>query len=237
MLQLSGLSVHFGALMVLDGLDLTVGEGEVLGVLGPNGAGKTTLFNVITGVLRPSAGEVIFDGRPIARLRPWHRCRAGIGRTFQIPKPFGDMTVFENVLAAAVHGAGLPMRTAAVRAHEVLDQTGLAPQEARRAGALPLLDLKRLELAKAIACGPRLLLLDEIAGGLTDEECTSLLAILEAQRRAGMTIVWIEHVLHALRNAATRLAVLNGGRFIADGTPDAVLADPAVREIYLGGVD
>ncbi|MFC2968511.1 ABC transporter ATP-binding protein [Acidimangrovimonas pyrenivorans] len=237
MLQLSGLSLHFGALHVLDGLDLAVEEGEVLGVLGPNGAGKTTLFNVITGVYRPTAGEVVFGGRRIDKLRPWHRCRAGIGRTFQVPKPFTDITVFENVLTAAVHGGGQSMRAAAGRAAEVLDLTGLAHCARQKAGALSLLDLKRLELAKAVACGPRLLLLDEIAGGLTDHECGTLLEILHGLRDRGMTIVWIEHVIHALKSAATRLTVLHGGGFIADGAPDAVLADPKVQEIYLGAVD
>ncbi len=237
MLNLTGLSLHFGALRVLDGLDLAVERGEVLGVLGPNGAGKTTLFNVITGVHRPTAGEIRFDGRAIGRRRSWHRCRAGIGRTFQVPKPFTGMTVFDNVLTAAVHGGGLSFRGASNRAGETLALTGLANRTDRLAGDLSLLDLKRLELAKAVACGPQLLLLDEIAGGLTDHECGVLLDILKVLRNRDITIVWIEHVLHALKSAATRLAVLHGGRFIADGSPEAVLADPKVQEVYLGAVD
>lgn len=237
MLNLTGLSLHFGALRVLDGLDLAVERGEVLGVLGPNGAGKTTLFNVITGVHRPTAGEIRFDGRAIGRRRSWHRCRAGIGRTFQVPKPFTGMTVFDNVLTAAVHGGGLSFRAASNRAGETLALTGLANRTDRLAGDLSLLDLKRLELAKAVACGPQLLLLDEIAGGLTDHECGVLLDILKVLRNRDITIVWIEHVLHALKSAATRLAVLHGGRFIADGSPEAVLADPKVQEVYLGAVD
>ncbi|WP_127902339.1 ABC transporter ATP-binding protein [Solirhodobacter olei] len=237
MLDLTGLSLHFGALRVLDGLDLKVERGEVLGVLGPNGAGKTTLFNVITGVHRPTAGEIRFEGRVIGRQRSWTRCRAGIGRTFQVPKPFTGMTVFDNVLTAAVHGAGLSFRTAARRAGETLELTGLASRSELEAGALSLLDLKRLELAKAVACGPRLLLLDEIAGGLTDRECGTLLSILTTLREREITIVWIEHVLHALKSAATRLAVLHGGRFIADGAPETVLADPTVQDVYLGAVD
>ena len=237
MLELSNLSLQFGALKVLDGLDLTVARGEVLGILGPNGAGKTTLFNVITGVHRPSAGEVSFEGRRLGGQRSWHRCRNGIGRTFQVPKPFAGMSVFENVLTAAVHGGRLSMRAAAARAGTVLGRTGLAGLADRKAGALSLLDLKRLELAKAVACGPRLLLLDEIAGGLTDAECNDLLTILQALRDDGMTIVWIEHVIHALKRAATRMTVLHGGHFIADGAPEAVLADPRVQEVYLGAVD
>lgn len=237
MLQLIDLSLHFGALQVLNGLNLRVDEGEVLGILGPNGAGKTTMFNIIVGVYPPSAGQVLFEGRRIEGMRPWHRCRAGIGRTFQVPKPFADISVFENVLTAAVHGGGQSMRAAALRAEETLDLTGLSSRAGWKAGALSLLDLKRLELAKAIACGPRLLLLDEIAGGLTDRECTVLLDILSVLRKGGMTIVWIEHVIHALQSAATRLAVLHGGAFIADGAPDEVMADRQVQDVYLGVVD
>jgi branched-chain amino acid transport system ATP-binding protein len=234
MLELIGLSRHFGALKVLDGLDLMVERGEVLGMLGPNGAGKTTLFNVIVGVYPPSAGQVVFEGRDLARMRPWHRCRAGIGRTFQVPKPFSDITVFDNVLTAAVHGAGLTMREGRAEAEQAIDVAGLSHRMGLKAGELSLLDLKRLELAKAIACRPRLLLLDEIAGGLTDRECEALLDILRDLHGRGITIVWIEHVIHALRRIATRLAVLHGGSFIVSGAPEAVLADRRVKEVYLG---
>lgn len=234
MLELSGLSLRFGALTVLDGLDLKVEKGEVLGILGPNGAGKTTLFNVVVGVHRPTAGHVVFEGKAIDRLRPWHRCRAGIGRTFQVPKPFLDLTVFDNVLTAAVHGGRQSLGHARDRAAETLALTGLGHRMTLKAGDLSLLDLKRLELAKAVACGPRLLLLDEIAGGLTDHECAELLEILRSLRGRGMTIVWIEHVIHALKSAATRLAVLHGGKIIADDTPDAVLANAQVQDVYLG---
>lgn len=234
MLELIGLSLHFGALKVLDGLDLAVERGEVLGVLGPNGAGKTTLFNVIVGVHAPNAGRVLFEGRDLGAMRMWHRCRAGIGRTFQVPRPFSDMTVFDNVLTSAVHGGGLSLAEGRRQAEEALDSAGLTHRIGQRAGNLPLLDLKRLELAKAIACRPRLLLLDEIAGGLTDRECEVLLGILRSLHGQGMTIVWIEHVMHALRGVASRLAVLHGGRIISTGSPDDVLADPRVHEIYLG---
>jgi branched-chain amino acid transport system ATP-binding protein len=234
MLELIGLSLHFGALKVLDGLDLAVERGEVLGVLGPNGAGKTTLFNVIVGVYAPNAGRVLFEGRDLGAMRMWHRCRAGIGRTFQVPRPFSDMTVFDNVLTSAVHGGGLSLAEGRRQAEEALDSAGLTHRIGQRAGNLPLLDLKRLELAKAIACRPRLLLLDEIAGGLTDRECEVLLGILRSLHGQGMTIVWIEHVMHALRGVASRLAVLHGGRIISTGSPDDVLADPRVHEIYLG---
>jgi branched-chain amino acid transport system ATP-binding protein len=234
MLELKALSRDFGALKVIDGLALDVAAGEVLGVIGPNGAGKTTLFNIIGGVLAPSSGHVLFKGRDITGLKVWDRCRLGIGRTYQIPKPFTHMSVFENVLVAAVHGARLPIRKAKLEAEEVLDFTGLAHRRALPAGRLSLLDLKRLELAKALAQKPELLLLDEIAGGLTEAECDALLAIVRTVHGRGTTIVWIEHVIHALRRIATRLAVLHGGAILGSGLPDSVLADERVREVYLG---
>jgi branched-chain amino acid transport system ATP-binding protein len=234
MLELQSLYRHFGSLKVIDGLDLSVAKGEILGVLGPNGAGKTTLFNMILGVVAVTSGKIIFEGREMTRMRPWDRCRAGIGRTYQVPKPFSDMSVYENVLAGAVSGGGLPLRQARDWAMEVLHLTGLDRRMANPAGSLSLLDLKRLEFAKAIACRPRLLLLDEIAGGLTDYECDALLEIIQTVRNQGATIVWIEHVIHALRRVATRLAVLYGGAIISHGAPDAVLVDPRVREVDLG---
>jgi branched-chain amino acid transport system ATP-binding protein len=234
MLELQSVSRHFGSLKVIDNLDLTVAEGDVLGVLGPNGAGKTTLFNVILGVHPLSSGKILFEGREMTHMRPWERCRAGIGRTYQIPKPFTHMSVYENVLAAAASGGRMRLTEARGWAIDVLELTGLAHRTTRPAGSLSLLDLKRLELAKAVACRPRLLLLDEIAGGLTDRECDELLEIIATVRRRKTTIVWIEHVIHALRRVATRLCVLHGGSIIRDGAPDTVLADPKVREVYLG---
>ena len=236
LLELKAVGKRFGGLRVLDALDLTVRPGEVLGIIGPNGAGKTTLFNVIAGVLAPSEGRLFFEGRDITRQKVWHRCRMGIGRTYQIPKPFGKMTAFENVLAAAIHGADLSIHSARARAEAVLRQTGLLHRAATEAERLSLLDLKRLELAKALGQNPRLLLLDEIAGGLTQAECDVLLTVIAEIRDAGATIVWIEHVIHALRRIAGRMVVLYGGKLIADDTPDAVLQDERVRTIYLGEV-
>jgi branched-chain amino acid transport system ATP-binding protein len=233
-LELAAVSRAFGGLSVIDRLDLRVEAGEILGILGPNGAGKTTLFNMIAGVLPPSGGRILFEGADITALSPWHRCRLGIGRTYQTPKPFGHMSVFENVLVAAVHGARLSMAEAATEAEGVLARTGLAHRALAPAGRLGLLDMKQLELAKALAVRPRLLLLDEIAGGLTEAECDTLLDTIAAVHRAGVTIVWIEHVIHALRRLVSRLAVLAGGNFIAIGAPLDVLADARVREAYLG---
>jgi branched-chain amino acid transport system ATP-binding protein len=234
MLELAALSRSFGALKVIDNLDLEVGQGDILGVLGPNGAGKTTLFNIVAGVLEPSSGQVRFDGRDITRMRAWDRCRLGIGRTYQIPRPFTHMSVFENVLVAAVHGGRMRVRQAKERAQETLEFAGLAHRGGVAAGKLSLLDLKRLELAKALALRPRLLLLDEIAGGLTDAECDALLEMVGKVRARGVTVVWIEHVIHALRRIATRFAVLHYGSILCSGSPEQVMSDPRVKEVYLG---
>ena len=228
---------HFGALKVIDGLDLTVERGEVLGILGPNGAGKSTLFNLISGNLAPTSGKIFFEGTPLNTARPWTRVRNGIGRSFQIPKPFIHLTVFENILVSAAHGAGLSLKNAKAEAAQAIDLAALSGQADTLAGDLSLLDLKRLELAKALATRPRLLLLDEIAGGLTDSECSELLDIISSVHGKGVTVVWIEHVVHALMRVATRLAVIAEGGLITTGPPRDVLEDPRVHELYLGAVE
>jgi branched-chain amino acid transport system ATP-binding protein len=234
MLELASISRAFGGLTVIDRLDFRVDAGEIVGILGPNGAGKTTLFNMIAGVLPPSHGRILFNDRDITPMKSWDRCRLGIGRTYQIPKPFTHMSVFENVLAAALHGGRMPMARAKSEAEAVLARVGLAHRALTPAGQLALLDMKQLELAKALALKPRLLLLDEIAGGLTEAECEILLGTIREVHGGGVTIVWIEHVIQALRRLVTRLAVLSGGNFIAMGAPQDVLADRRVREAYLG---
>jgi len=233
-LELAGVSKHFGGLRVIENLNLKVGRGEVVGVLGPNGAGKSTLFNLIAGVLPPNQGAVRFEGQDITNLKVWFRRRLGIGRTYQVPKPFAHMSVFENVLVAATHGGGLTIRAAREEANVALELSGLNAYSRKFAGELSLLNLKRLELAKAIANKPQLLLLDEIAGGLTDGECDALLEILSAIHKRGATIVWVEHVIHALKRLATKLAVLHFGAIICEGEPEAVLDDERVKEVYLG---
>lgn len=233
-LEVIGLGRSFGGVTVIEGLDFRLEEGEILGVIGPNGAGKTTLFNLVAGVLPPSSGSIHYQGRDIGRLPAWDRCRQGIARTYQVPKPFAHMSVYENVLVPAVHGGGLAQREARHCAEAALERAGLAHRHRQPAGTLGLLDLKRLELCRALAIQPRLLLLDEIAGGLTDAETDALLDIVVAANREGTAIVWIEHVLHALRRASHRIAVLYEGRFLMDGEPERVLADARVRSIYLG---
>jgi branched-chain amino acid transport system ATP-binding protein len=234
LLSLHGVSKAYGALKVTDDVSLSVDAGETLGILGPNGAGKTTLFNLISGDVRVDAGRIEYDGEDVTRLAPHRRCRAGIGRSYQVPQPFGHMTVFENLVTAACFGGGEPERMAWATAREVLALTGLLPQANRLAGGLTLLDRKRLELARALATRPKLLLLDEIAGGLTEHEAAQLVDELRRIKAQGVTMVWIEHVVHALLAIADRLLVINFGRTLAEGKPQAVMADAEVRRVYMG---
>lgn len=233
-LALKNVSKSFGALKVTDDVSFEVAEGEALGIIGPNGAGKSTLFNLVTGNLRPDAGHIYFAGTEVTRTPAMRRCLMGIGRSFQIPQPFAKLTVFESLLVAGAYGRGLSEAEVTARAVEVLDQTGLAARANAPAGSLTLLERKRLELARAMATEPRLLLLDEIAGGLTEAECQSLIGTIRTLHAAGVTIVWIEHVLHALTSVVSRLLVLDFGKVIGVGEPDAIMASDAVREIYLG---
>jgi branched-chain amino acid transport system ATP-binding protein len=233
-LALEKISKRFGAVIVASDIDLALGDGEALGIIGPNGAGKTTLFGIASGTVAPDRGRVIFDGTDVTALAPERRCRLGMARTFQIPQPFGAMTVFENVVTAAAFGGGRSERDTYGDCVAVLAQCGLASEANRQAGALTLIDRKRLELARALATRPRLLLLDEVAGGLTEHECAALVALIKQVRQGGVSIIWIEHVVHALVATVDRLLVLHGGGFIAEGEPASVIRSPAVREIYMG---
>jgi branched-chain amino acid transport system ATP-binding protein len=233
-LEIEKLSKAFGSVVVADGLDFAIEANAALGIIGPNGAGKTSLFNLITGALRADKGTVRLDGKDITAAPTQARARAGIARSFQIPQPFGDLTVFENLLVGATHCRNESEAAVEEICREGLDRTGLLRLANRRAGTLTLLERKRLELARALATRPRLLLLDEIAGGLTESECNELVATIRDIRTRGVTIVWIEHVVHALIAVVDRLVVLNFGRKIAEGEPRQVMASPTVREIYLG---
>ncbi|MEP6017227.1 MAG: ABC transporter ATP-binding protein [Paracoccaceae bacterium] len=234
LLSVTALQKSFGAVVVADATSFDVAQGEAVGILGPNGAGKTSLFNLITGSLPPDSGTIRFDGQDITKTPPAARCKMGVARSFQIPQPFVGMTVFENALIGASQGAGLRGREAEAHALDVLHETGLAEKANMRAGALSLLERKRLELARALAAKPKLLLLDEIAGGLTDAECSALIATIKRIHAKGTTIIWIEHVVHALMAVAERLIVIDFGRKIAEGPPKEIMDSAEVKEIYLG---
>jgi branched-chain amino acid transport system ATP-binding protein len=234
LLALASVGKSYGALQVISDISLAVAEGETLGILGPNGAGKTTLFNLISGDVRCDRGTVHFEGRDITAAKPHQRCRLGIGRSYQVPQPFGHMTVFENLVAAACFGGGQHEREAWETAHGVLRHTGLMSHANKPAGSLTLLDRKRLELARALATQPKVLLLDEIAGGLTEHEAAQLVDELGRIKAGGMTMIWIEHVVHALLAVADRLFVINFGCKLAEGEPRAVMADAEVRRVYMG---
>ncbi len=233
-LAASGLGKQFGALVVLSDVDFAVREGEAVGIVGPNGAGKTTLLNVLSGAYPPSAGRVTFRGQDVSALDAAARCRRGIARSHQIPRPFSGMTVFENLLVAARAGGGLRGRAAELRCLDALEQCAMMPLANRRGETLGLLDRKRLELARALATGPQVLLLDEIGGGLTDGEAADLVGIIQAIRARGIAVVWIEHIVHILVQVVGRLVCMDAGRVIAEGAPGDVLRDAAVIDAYLG---
>ncbi len=234
LLRIQNLQKAYGSLVVTENVSLDVAEGEALGIIGPNGAGKTTLFSLITGAVAPQSGTIALDGKDITRASAQKRCLAGICRSHQVPHPFEKLTVAENLLVAACFGQNKREAEVVDTVGEILEQTGLAAKANRVAGALPLLDRKRLEMARALATNPRLLLLDEIAGGLTEGECQELVETIRGIHKGGRTIIWIEHIVNALVAVVGRLVVLNFGRIIAEGEPKAVLASPAVREIDLG---
>jgi branched-chain amino acid transport system ATP-binding protein len=234
LLELNHVTKRFGRVVIAEDLNFSVGAGETVGIVGPNGAGKTSLFGLISGDLAPNDGQVSFTGKNVTRLDSAARCRLGIGRTYQVPRPFADMTVFENVLVAAQQGGGLRRKASYAAAAEALTRTGMADDANVPAGRLGLLARKRLEVARALATGPQLLLLDEVAGGLTDPEVTVLVEIVRGINAEGIAVIWIEHVVRALTSLVSRMTCLYGGQFIGDGTPAEVLANPRVREVYLG---
>lgn len=233
LLQLREVTKRYGSIVVADAISLTVDRGACVGVVGPNGAGKTSLFNMITGTTQPDSGAILFAGRDITGLSAHMRAPRGIMRAFQIPQPFAHLTVYENVLMAAYYGARLTGHEAEGWCVDVLGRLELADKGDQLAGALRLLDRKRLELAKAVASRARLLLLDEIAGGLTDREVDALLQLIVSLKREH-TIIWIEHIPRALKAAADRVLVLHFGKLVLDGDPEEVMSSGAFREIYMG---
>jgi branched-chain amino acid transport system ATP-binding protein len=233
-LKLRGLSKSFGAVVVADELSYEMQSGEALGIIGPNGAGKTTMFNIITGTLFPDRGNVSFLGKDVTKYSAARRCRLGMARSFQVPQPFSGMTVFENAMIAATQAAGLSGRKAENSCLSVLEQTDLLDKANVLAGSLNLLDRKRLELTRALCAKPKLLMLDEIAGGLTEGECISLVQTIKDIRSTGVSIIWIEHVVHALMAVVDRLIVIDFGKKIAEGMPKDIMASSEVQEVYLG---
>ena len=233
-LELEGVSKAFGELVVIADLDLVVGEGEAVGVVGPNGAGKTTMLNLTAGSMAPDSGRVLFRGEDVTRHKPHCHCRAGIARTFQVPRPFRGMTVYENVLVAATYGAGTSGAQRDALAAETLERTRLTARANALAGSLTLLQRKQLELARAWATRPDVLLLDEIGGGLTEAELDDLVATIGDLRATGVAIVWIEHIVHALLSVVDRLVAIAGGRKLLDGDPREVMASAQLRDVYLG---
>ncbi|MBW7656838.1 ABC transporter ATP-binding protein [Hydrogenophilus thermoluteolus] len=234
LLEVDAVTKRYGALIVTDCVRFTVPKGQAVGIIGPNGAGKTTLLNLISGTVQPDSGRILLNGLDITYLPGSFRCRAGIGRTYQIPHPFSGMTVFENVLVAAIFGAGLSQTQASRKALSVLEATDLLHRANELAGSLRLLDRKRLELARALATDPQLLLLDEIGGGLTELELHALVALIQTIRSSGVTILWIEHIVHALISVVDRLIAVDFGRVIADGNPEAVMSNSEVQAVYVG---
>lgn len=228
------LTKDFGRLRAVNQLSFEVRKGEILGMMGPNGAGKTTVFNLLTGVFKPDGGTITFDGKDITYESPPKRCHLGIGRTYQIPRPFEKLTTYENLLVGSVHGGRLSEKEARKGVHEIMEMTGLLPKKDHLAGGLPLLDRKRLELGRALATNPTLLLIDEVAGGLTEAEVEQVLRVVKKIQERGTTIVWIEHILMMMSEGVERLFVIAEGRKLLSGDPKEVMNSEQVLEAYLG---
>ena len=236
-LKVNNLSKSFGKVRAVHDLSFEVDQGEILGIIGPNGAGKTTLFNLISGEIKPDTGEVIFNGKDVAITQTYKKCRMGIARTYQIPRPFLNMTVLENLLVGAIYGASKSYKESKKRCVRILEKTGLSAKSGTLVGTLPLLDRKRMELAKALATNPVLLLVDEVAGGLTEGEVEEFLTIIHGVRKEGVTVLWVEHIVMAMTRGPDRLLVMNFGRKLFVGKPDEAFNSPDVQKIYLGDED
>ena len=234
LLELNKLSKSFGAIVVASDLDLSIEQGQAFGIIGPNGAGKTSVFNLINGSVKPDSGQIIFNGKTINNLKTNMRCHLGISRSFQIPQPFGTMSIFENVLVAATYGANEKTEAAYSLCLDILEQTNLLDKANVITNSLSLLERKRLELARSLCAKPKLLLLDEIAGGLSEQECLLLVETIKNILRTGISIIWIEHIVKALFSVVDHLIVMNFGKKIAEGDPNEIIQTKEVQSIYLG---
>lgn len=235
-LKVQGLGISFGSNHVLKNVNFELNENEVLGVIGPNGAGKTVMLNILTGILKPTAGRIIFDGNEINQENITKRVNAGIGRTFQVPRPFEKMTVFENLMVGGCFGAGMSQKESKKKAMEVAEVIGFSNSKLQLfAGKLGLLDRKRLEIGRALATNPRILLLDEVGGGLTESEVETVIKLVKDVKQQGVSVIWIEHIIRTMLEGTDRVLLLANGEDIICGKPLEVMNSKEVAEVYMGG--
>ena len=233
-LNVEDIGISFGNNHVLKSLSLDLNESEILGVIGPNGAGKTVMLNILTGIMKAAKGQIFFQGENITHLSTTERCRKGIGRTFQVPRPFEKMTVFENILVGSVYGNRKSERESRVKALEIMDTINLTEKKGWFAGKLGLLDRKRLEIGRALASNPKVLLFDEVAGGLTESEVSDILEMVRMVKEQGISVIWIEHVLKTMREGTDRVLCIAEGRNVICGIPEEVMRSKEVHDVYLG---